>query len=1103
MVVETSLPSDRSFQQLLLRLAPLAREALSRRSVIAAFCELACKGFSLAGVHLWELSAAGDWRVVHASGWMADRIFLLTLKASEQPWPSPAAHFDPIKLNHYPLLDELSDPSLLALPLLTGGERESVLVFVQAGQLDFFGEDRMEKATLIAGQLALAIHHADLRAHVDGQAQELQQLLSISGELGSAANLDSFLSQFVRRASEFLGFGRAFVALLEQDKFRVRWTYTEGETTVADVVLPGGTASRALREGKAFWSDQAEEVPGMDLEFLKEFRVRQIILVPLCGADGEVLGMFGVLDRAAGAPISPEDVRRAQALAAQVATALESVRNLHVSEQHRRRTESLVRLASEFKTMLRLPEFATAFTSRAAEMLGAGWAVLALRNSSGDLEMAAALCEGKPVGPTSAALRRLGEALPRVLSERNEGVTLASAEGLFGSSLARELEWESCALVRLLPPGGEVSGVLCLAQCGRPLHHEDRQLLQAIAGQASVALENARLFTRMEQSNRHWTEIFDAISDFIVAHDESDHVLRVNRSLADSIGLNPADLVGLSMWALLATGEGSALHSCPFCLIAARGMDEYIDPALERTYLVSTSRIHGASDEGLQTVHVLKDITDRREVERRYGELFDNIQEGLFFSTPDGRFVEVNDALVRMLGYVSRNELLQADQQSKVYGSAETHRELIAQLRISGSLRNHEQTLYRRDGSVVHVLINAFGVRDAHGRIIQYRGLMLDISGLKNFQSELQRERDFSGNILNNTQSLILVADSSGAVNYANRRWCDMGYEQTQVLGHPMAELVAPARREVFQEMFDATLSGRHVDNADLQIRRGDGRVGQFSVNLSPMRDDLGKVTSIVAVMSDITDAAVWQSKLMHAEKMAALGQLVSGVAHEVNNPLTAILGFADLLMENPEIPESGRKDLRIILQEAQRTKQIVQNLLSFARQMPPQRKPVQVNPILRRTLQLRSYDFHSRGVEINERLDAGLPMVVGDSHQLQQVFLNIINNAYDAVRDLGRPARIEIISQQTDRNVDIIFRDNGRGIANAERIFDPFFTTKEVGEGTGLGLSICYGIVREHGGEILCRNNEDGIGATFIVRLPAATPMESSVGAAAGVATL
>lgn len=597
---------------------------------------------------------------------------------------------------------------------------------------------------------------------------------------------------------------------------------------------------------------------------------------------------------------------------------------------------------------------------------------------------------------------------------------------------------------------------------------------------------------------RHWIEIFDAVSDFIVVHDNEDKVLRVNRALATSMGLEPDQVIGIAMNALLATVTEPMPRSCPLCRTGMPG--EFVHSLLDRTYLISTSSTRADHSEHLQTIHVLKDITDRQEAERRYRELFDNIQEGLFFTSPDGRFIDVNDALVRILGYDSREELLNTEIPTRIYSSGERRRRLFEQVQNQGSVRNHHETLRRKDGSFIHVLLNVFAVRDLDGKTIQLRGLMLDITDLKNFQAELQRERDFSSKILNNTQSLILVADTAGLITYGNRRWYEGGgYEHAQLVGQPLANLIAPARRSSVEDALRATLAGLQVDNLELPVMRADGRTGQFSVNLSPMRDEAGNVNSIVVVMSDVTDAAMLQAKLVHTEKMAAVGQLVSGVAHEVNNPLTAILGFADLLMENPEMPDSAKKDLRVILQEAQRTKQIVQNLLSFARQMPPQRQSVQLNGILSRTIQLRSYDFSSHGIQVIENLQSDVAPVLGDSQQLQQVFFNILNNAYDAVREAKRPARIEIRTSQLPGSVEVSFRDNGMGIAHPDRIFDPFFTTKEVGKGTGLGLSICYGIIREHGGEISCYNNEDGEGATFVVRLPAASeilPVPSSAGA-------
>ncbi|HXM09793.1 MAG TPA: PAS domain S-box protein [Terriglobales bacterium] len=1003
---------------------------------------------------------------------------------------------------------------LVAAPFRTSRSHGAILVYPRSTE-PFNHEDKTLVSAL-AGFGAVAIANAELYGMARAQAHELHEILEISFELGSAGKLDEFMQTSVVRAASFLGFKRCFIGLLEDTTFHIRWGLENGISRPVDIPLYDGVATRALKKKNVFFTEDASKTPGANLDFVSAFNIAQLLAVPLLGSNGDVLGMFGVLDRMEPGPINDEDVRRARALAAQVAIALELTRNLHQSEEHRRRAEALVTLTLELNNVLHLPEFTRNFALRAAALLGGRSVALSLFQTA-EINTVLMMCGASPIGASQLGgsessdsesnvteikdkqlLRRFNQALSAALAKYQDDVAFAPANDILGSALAASLGWTDCTLVRLAGSSGELVGVLCLADRGSPPAMEDHQLLRAIAGHASIALENACLFTRMQQANRHWLEIFDAISDFIVVHDEQHNILRVNRTLADFVGIAPDQLVGINMRALDALSTGASPHSCPFCR-TGEGLDEYVHPVLERTYLISTSRIHAAASAQLQTVHVLKDITDRREAERRYRELFDNIQEGIYVSTPQGRFVEVNDAMVRILGYSSRDEVLQLDIPTQVYFSRERRQELAELLKRGGEMHNHEEVLRRKDGSPVHVFMNCFAMRDSAGNVVQHRGLMLDVSGLHQSQTELQKERDFSSKILSHTQSLILVTDTEGVISYANRRWSGLGFQQSQILGHPLPDLCAVPRRAAIRDALAAVARGQQIDNFDLPLVRGDGASSQFSVNLSPISGEDGRVSSIVVVMTDVTDSAMLRAKLVHAEKMAAVGQLVSGVAHEVNNPLTAILGFTDLLMENPELPDSARRDLRVILQEAQRTKQIVQNLLSFARQMPPQRRPVQLNNILQRTVHLRSYDFISHGIQVVELLDESLPEVVGDSHQLQQVFLNILNNAYDAVRETGRAARIEIKSATTTGFVEISFRDNGMGIADPERIFDPFFTTKDVGKGTGLGLSICYGIVREHGGEIVCQNNVDSEGATFTVRLPIASET-ASFGAAAGV---
>src|SRR5262249_54131338 len=253
-------------------------------------------------------------------------------------------------------------------------------------------------------------------------------------------------------------------------------------------------------------------------------------------------------------------------------------------------------------------------------------------------------------------------------------------------------------------------------------------------------------------------------------------------------------------------------------------------------------------------------------------------------------------------------------------------------------------------------------------------------------------------------------ADRGGLATTGTRRCFEAGtFKERELLGRKLRDFIQPGRKETLDEAFEATLHGHQVNNLELPFVRADGRIAHFSVNLSPMRDEQADVTSVVAVMTDITDVLMIQAKLMHTEKMAAIGQLVSGVAHEVNNPLTAIMGFADLLQANEELPDTARQELGIIMQEAQRTKGIVQNLLSFARKVPAQREPLDINEIVRRTLQLRAYDFSRHGVEVVQQLDDDIPGIMGDPHQLQQVVLNIVNNAYDAVRETAKPGEITV----------------------------------------------------------------------------------------------
>jgi PAS domain S-box-containing protein len=709
-------------------------------------------------------------------------------------------------------------------------------------------------------------------------------------------------------------------------------------------------------------------------DFPPKARARSCLIVPL-NLKADTQGLLILTHLKSPNFFNARMAEQANAFADSLEELLSGISSEPNSNSSGLRAQSLMNLAVELKPSLQLAEFAGRFTLRAGEMLGARISVLALARG-GRLETIVvhdSSNEGK-LAPSQS----LDSVLNKLAADHRGGILNGMAADLLGQKPAESFGWQNLCFARLNGRDGELLGALCLVDRDRELRETDLHLIEALAGHASAALENSRLFSRIEQSKRQWVEDFDAISDLIVAHDAANQILRVNRSMAEAVHSRPSELVGQSMSRLMAIAANTSSGACPFCRDSKTAVDESVLIAGARAYLVSTSRIGTGTEGGSRIIHILKDITEQRSS-----------------------------------------------------------------------------------------------------------------------QAQLQRERDFNTKILNHTQSMILVLDTAGLISYANRRCYEAGFRREELLGRPLMDFIGRDRGAILEKAFQKALEGLASENLELPILRGNRSRGQYSMSLSPMRDEQGHVNSVVVVMTDITDAAVLQAQLRHSEKMAALGQLVSGVAHEINNPLAAIVGYSDLLVENTQVPESSKEELSIILKEAERARDIVQNLLRFARQMPSRREALDVGAVLRQVVELRTYGSASNGVEVIEHGNANVPRIVGDAQQLQQVFLNILNNAYDAVSETGRAGRIEIQAAKRNGCVEISIKDNGPGVSDPERIFEPFYTTKELGKGTGLGLSICYGIVREHGGEIFCTNNPDGPGCTFILRFPVA----GAAVAASGVA--
>lgn len=258
-----------------------------------------------------------------------------------------------------------------------------------------------------------------------------------------------------------------------------------------------------------------------------------------------------------------------------------------------------------------------------------------------------------------------------------------------------------------------------------------------------------------------------------------------------------------------------------------------------------------------------------------------------------------------------------------------------------------------------------------------------------------------------------------------------------------------------------------------------------YELETKPMRNSRDRQVGWLAILHDVTERKKMQEQLIAQDRLASVGELAAGMAHEINNPLTTVLGYTDLLLKR-DISDEIRKDLEAVNRGAERAANILERLLTFAGQHGTERDHVDINQILETTLELRRHSLLSSSIEVVKQFDANLPTIIADSGQLQDVFLNIIMNAEYSMREAHSRGKLTITTERTDKNIHISFEDDGAGMSkeNMRKIFEPFFTTKPVGIGTGLGLSISHRIITAHGGRIYAKS-EFGRGATFTIELP------------------
>jgi len=614
--------------------------------------------------------------------------------------------------------------------------------------------------------------------------------------------------------------------------------------------------------------------------------------------------------------------------------------------------------------------------------------------------------------------------------------------------------------------------------------------LQEHVGAAPSEEQLDQLSQVIMRSQRSFKELIDSFDDAACAVSLDGTLRTVNRRISELAGQSYQGLVGQKIYDFIEEPTRENVE---------QGLGRFLDKkrwaGTARVRLKSSARplyfecVVNAIVKGDEIVGASilgRDVTEQREKELRFTELFETLQEGVYFSTPEGQLLDANPALVAMLGYTRKDELLAVDAGALSPDSKEPV--LGRMVSDRGGLRTREVKLRRRDGTAATFLDSSRAVWDTAGNIIRYQGTLVDVTEKRAMERQLLQQEEFRRRLLESFPDLILVVDLEERYTFVSSRVRDLlGYQPETLLGKKISELEDHSP-ELASLYHDVASSRQAFASTEYGARHSDGSWRTMRASASQLFDAEGKLIGVIISVRDITTERKLEQQVVQSERLAAMGAMIGGVAHELNNPLTAILGVSEL-MQDKVTDESSLKQLGMLQQQARRAAEIVKDLTYFSRPPAPGKSGINLSEVVDRTLTLYAYSLRKNNITVDFLREPGLPYAQGDPQQLMQVFLNVIVNAEQAIREARAGGTLRIRLGKSANSVWASFQDDGTGIPpeTLPLIFDPFYTTKRPGRGTGLGLSICKSVMKEHNGNVEAANAPGG-GAVFTVTLPTAT---------------